>query len=329
MSDASASPRMTSSRLHGAVADADLFYCGRIPRRSFPDGPPRIRRKSAGGQRWRFLPVPAIGGYNRRHAVIREMRATPERVKVWGVIVRTMELWPGSHTQHAWPGPRVRPANAVRPAKRVDGLAFVNGPAGGKASSSQIGPQLVDADIYVASESTTYRLQRAAHHFTHRGPVQPPVRRDVRSYPATGPVQACTRDMMYLKSPVRGLVLLVYETKDIWSFRIMDWPSFPMQRDVHRSSLFHACLRRRPGPCHRLVLCANTGGRMSSATIPATVERLVVVQSFSGPRVSDSSPQALFRPLRHGPASPTQPFEDLDAVRCWAVAFIPCCSHHR
>lgn len=175
---------------------------------------------------------------------LREMRATPERVKVWGMIVRTLELWPSSHTQHAWPGPMVRPANASRranamtPAERADVLALVNGPAVGKASSNQIVPQLVDAAIYVASGSTTYRLQRAAHHFTHRGPVQPPVRRDIPSYLATGPVQACTRDMMYLKSPVRGLLLLQNLTIDIWSLRIMDWPSFPMQRDVHRGSFF-------------------------------------------------------------------------------------------
>lgn len=68
---------------------------------------------------------------------------------------------------------------------------------------------------------------------------------------------------------------------------------------------------------------------MSGATIPSTIERLVVVPSFSGPRVSDSSPQALFRTFRHGPASQTQPFEDLDAVRCWAVAFVPWYSPHR
>jgi hypothetical protein len=68
---------------------------------------------------------------------------------------------------------------------------------------------------------------------------------------------------------------------------------------------------------------------MNGATILATVELLVVLPSFNGPRLIDSDPLALVRTLRHCPAYPTQPFEEIDAVRCLAMAFIPSNSHHR
>jgi hypothetical protein len=68
--------------------------------------------------------------------------------------------------------------------------------------------------------------------------VQLPVCHDVPSHLVTGPAQACTRGMLHLKSPVRGLVLLLHLTKDTLSLGIMDWPSFPTQREVRRASFF-------------------------------------------------------------------------------------------
>lgn len=243
---------------------------------------------------------------------------------VVGVSVRTVERWRGPHPQDARQGPRATPANALTATERADVLALVNSPAYRDASPHQIVPQLADTGVYVASESTMYRLLREARQLAHRGRTQAPVRREVPAHQATGPQQVWSWDITYLKSPVRGVFWYLYLIMDIWSRRIMGWAVHPTQSDAHAAALFTTVCHAHEVTTPGLVLHADNGGPMKGATMLATLERLGVVPSFSRPRVSDDNPysEALFRTLKYCPAFPTQPFLDLDAARAWVTAFV-------
>ena len=248
---------------------------------------------------------------------------------VVGLSVRTVERWRGAHPQDARHGPRATPANALSSTERADVLALVNSPAYRDASPHQIVPQLADAGVYVASESTMYRLLREAHQLTHRGRAQASVRRDVPAHHATGPSQVWSWDITYLKSPVRGVFWYLYVMMDIWSRRIMGWAVHPTQSDAHAATLFTTACHAHAVTTTGLVLHADNGGPMKGATMLATLERLGVIPSFSRPRVSDDNPysEALFRTLKYCPAFPTQPFVDLDAARAWVAAFVTWYNH--
>jgi transposase InsO family protein len=249
---------------------------------------------------------------------------------VVGLSVRTVERWRGAHPQDARHGPRATPANALSTTERADVLALVNSPAYRDASPHQIVPQLADAGVYVASESTIYRLLREASQLAHRGRAQAPVRREVLAHHATGPHQVWSWDITYLKSPVRGEFWYLYLMMDIWSRRIMGWAVHPTQSDAHAAALFTTVCHAHAVSTTGLVLHADNGGPMKGATMLATLERLGVIPSFSRPRVSDDNPysEALFRTLKYCPTFPSQPFVDLEAARAWVTAFVTWYNHH-
>ena len=108
---------------------------------------------------------------------------------VVGLIVRTGEHWRGPHPQDARQGPRSTPASALTTTVRADVPALVNRPAYCDASPHQIVPRLADKGVFVASESTIYRLLRDARQLAHRGREQATVRSEVPAHHATGPQQ--------------------------------------------------------------------------------------------------------------------------------------------
>ena len=246
-----------------------------------------------------------------------------------GLSVRTVERWRGTHPQDAREGPRTSPANALTDVERTAVLALANSPAYRDGSPHQIVPRLADTGVFIASESTIYRLLRDAHQLAHRGRAQAPVRREVPAHDATGPQQVWSWDITYLHSPVRGVFWYLYLIMDIWSRRIMGWAVHPTQSDTHAATLFTTVCHEHVSTPIGLVLHADNGGPMKGATMVSTLERLGVIPSFSRPRVSDDNPysEALFRTLTYCPAFPSQPFHDVEAARAWVTAFVAWYNH--
>lgn len=69
---------------------------------------------------------------------------------------------------------------------------------------TQIVPQLADEGTYLASESTFYRLLRAAKQMAHRLRAKPATSKKPREQMATGPNQVWSWDITYLPGPGRA-----------------------------------------------------------------------------------------------------------------------------
>ena len=220
---------------------------------------------------------------------------------------------------------RPRPTNALSEEERQAVLDVCNLPEYAQLPPSQIVPRLADEGIYLASESTFYRILRAANQVTRRGRAQPP-KKPVRPRPckATGPNQVWSWDITFLAAAIRGSFYRLYMVEDIFSRKIVGWEIHEQESAAHASTLMtKACLREgvQPG---ELILHADNGGPMKGATMLATLQRLGVVPSFSRPSVSDDNPysESLFRTLKYVPHYPDKPFESLEAAREWVHTFV-------
>ena len=129
--------------------------------------------------------------------------------KILGLTARTLQRWGqqgGGDDRRQ--GPKSEPPNKLSVAERQRVLEIVNAPQYCDLSPNQIVPRLADDDLYVASEATMYRILREEELAAHRQRSQPAVRRRPKEHVATGPCQVFSWDITYLRSPVRGQIMI-------------------------------------------------------------------------------------------------------------------------
>lgn len=280
-----------------------------------------------------------MGGRGRRHGRgerqvildgIAQAQASGARLsracELVGLSARTIERWredPGREDGRH--GPRLRPGNALTPREEARLVAVMTSPEYGCLSPKQLVPKLADEGIYLASESTMYRLQ---HRLQLRARPRPSTRTDVSRattvHMATAPEQVWSWDITYLPTTIRGRYLYLYLVIDVWSRRIVGWRVHDQESaDLAAEMIRHVCEHEGVDP-DGLVLHSDNGKPMRGSTMVATLQWLGIVPSFSRPHVSDDNPysEALFRTLKHGPTYPSRPFHDLNAARQWVTRFV-------
>jgi putative transposase len=221
-------------------------------------------------------------------------------------------------------GPRNSPTNKLSTAERRRILELVNSEEFQNLSPKQIIPRLADKGVYVASESTIYRLMREEGQLAHRASSKPATKRPKVEHVATRPNQVWSWDITYLRGPIRGAFLYLYLVVDIFSRRIMGWEICDEESMDRAATLIKcACAANGVDP-NGLVLHSDNGGPMKGSTMLATLQWLGIVPSFSRPRVSDDNAfsEALFRTLKYRPSYPANGFASLDAARAWVTQFV-------
>ncbi|MGK4003595.1 DDE-type integrase/transposase/recombinase [Sorangium sp. So ce1036] len=199
-----------------------------------------------------------------------------------GLSARTVARWraeAGGEDGRA--GPRHAPLHELTEAerRRIDetahSLDFRN------LSPKQIVPRPADRGVYVASESSFYRVLREQGLLAHRNPARPARVHRPRALVARRPNQVWCWDITYLRSAVRGALYFLYLIVDIYSRKIVGW-SVEIEASMLAAARLveQACGREGVGSgC--LVLHADNGGPMKGSTMLATLQRLGVVPSFS------------------------------------------------
>ena len=240
--------------------------------------------------------------------------------EVIGISPRTLQRWrlpATAEDQRA--GPRTSPQNKLTAAERKRVLEVANSEEFRNTSPNQIVPRLADKGVYVASESTMYRVLREEGQLTHRSPTKPRTVRPKMEHVASGPNQVWSWDITYLRGPVRGSFLYLYLVVDVFSRRIMGWDICEEESMEKASELIlRTCAMNGVDP-DGLVLHSDNGGPMKGSTMLATLHRLGIVASFSRPRVSDDNAysEAMFRTLKYRPGYPTTGFDSMAAAVEW------------
>jgi putative transposase len=245
--------------------------------------------------------------------------------QILGLTARALQRWSrqdGGEDRRR--GPRSEPPNKLTDHERQQVLDIVNAPQYCDLSPHQIVPLLADEGLYVASESTMYRILREEKLTAHRQRSKPATVRRPAAHVATGPDQVFSWDITYLCSPVRGSFFYLYLILDVWSRKIMGAKVYREESMERAAELFEAtCCRHELDP-EGIVLHADNGGPMKGSTMLATLRHLGVVASFSRPGVSDDNPysEALFRTLKGRPEYPSSCFASLEAAILWVESFV-------
>lgn len=101
---------------------------------------------------------------------------------------------------------RPEPANKLSSQERERLLSVFHLPAFQSIPPSQVVPALADEGLYLASESTCYRVLHKANQQHERGPARQRERRSKPAeYVATGPNQTWCWYVTWLKGPGRGM----------------------------------------------------------------------------------------------------------------------------
>jgi len=241
-----------------------------------------------------------------------------------GLSVRSIQRWRLSPQDRRTQVQRAAPPNRLTDAERQAVLDAANRPGYASLTPHQIVPKLADEGVYLASESTFYRVLKAAGQGQRRGRARAPQRRALTTHCARGPNQVWCWDITWMPTTVRGRYFYWYMMKDIYSRKLVMNEVWEQESAEHASVLLaKGCLRERIAG-RPLVLHSDNGSAMKGATMRAAMIDLGVQPSFSRPRVSNDNAfaESLFRTAKYCALWPEQPFDTLEAARDWVQRFV-------
>jgi putative transposase len=242
-----------------------------------------------------------------------------------GVNLRTIERWEKENgLQDKRKQAEHSPANKLTEEQRSMILEVANRGVYQSLPPCKIVPMLADEGVYIASESTFYRVLREANQLAHRQRSRPSTHSKPTAYSAGGANEIWSWDITYLPTQVAGLYFYMYVIMDIFSRKIVGWSLHEAQSADYASLLIkQACLDEKIA--HDLVLHSDNGSPMKGLTMRAMLEILGVIPSFSRPSVSDDNPysESLFKTLKYRPTFLLlTKFEAIINARMWCEKLV-------
>lgn len=195
-------------------------------------------------------------------------------------------------------------------AKEYDGL-----------SPHEIVPVLAEKSIYLASESTFYRVLRAEGVLRRSRKIERKADAEPEVLVAGKVNQLWSWDISYLKTSVRGSYFYLYLFMDIYSRAITGWEIHENEDGAKAARLLETLVGR--WGAHGVLLRSDNGSPMRSMHMLSTLRRLGVVPSFSKPSVSNDNPysESLFKTIKYTAGYPGA-FETIEEAKIWMTAFV-------
>ncbi len=209
---------------------------------------------------------------------------------------------------------------------------MANEPRFAEVPPARIIPALADEGVYLASESSFYRVLRAHGQSGHQGRAKAPqAGRPPTTHVARGPGEVWCWDVTYLPSRVAGRWYYLYLIMDLYSRKVVAWEVHDSDEADHAARLLkHAALAEGlHAATNKPVLHGDNGATLKATTVLAMLHWLGIDPSYSRPRVSDDNAyaEALFRTAKYRQAYPAGGFPDEQSAREWAGAFMHWYNH--
>ena len=183
---------------------------------------------------------------------------------------------------------------------------------------------LLDEGVYLGSQSTFYRLLRAAgetgerrRQATHPAAVKPEL-------VATAPIEVWSWDITKLHGPAKWTYYYLYVILDIYSRYVVGWMLATRESAALAEVLIKQTCAKQGIGRGQLTIHADRGSSMTSKPVAFLLADLGVTQSHSRPHVSNDNPfsEAQFKTLKYRPDFPAR-FPSIEAARAHCEAFFP------
>lgn len=224
---------------------------------------------------------------------------------------------------------RFQPA-ALSAAEREHVLEVLHSDRFADAAPAQVWATLLDEGVYLASESTFYRLLRSVHgevrerraQATHPARVKPELI-------ATKPNQVWSWDITKLHGPAKWTYFYLYVVMDVYSRKAVGWMVATRETADLAEALLAETIAAEKVPAGQLTIHSDNGTSMASKTVALLLADLGVVKSHSRPRVSNDNPfsEALFKTVKYCPAFP-KTFASLGQARGFCASFFDAYNNH-
>ena len=190
---------------------------------------------------------------------------------------------------------------------------------------------MLDEGTYLGSQSTFYRLLRAAgetrerrRQATHPAAVKPELA-------AEGPNQVYSWDITKLHGPAKWTYYHLYVILDIYSRYAVGWMVATRESAALAEKLIAATCAKQGIGRGQLTVHADRGSSMTSRPVAFLLADLGITQSHSRPHVSNDNPfsEAQFKTLKYRPYFPAQ-FTSIEHARAHCQDFFRWYNHeHR
>ncbi len=249
--------------------------------------------------------------------------------KELGISQRTLQRWRSDATPLEDQRPfatRPTPRNKLSEEETRAVVEVANQPEFQSLPPSQIVPILADREIYLASESTFYRVLKAHNMQHHRGRSKKPSSKPISTHCATAANQVWMWDITWLPGPAKGIYYYLYLILDLFSRKIIAWDIWLEESAENASILVRRGVlsEQRTALAEPLILHSDNGSPMKGASLLETLYSLGITPSRSRPRVSNDNAYAesIFRTCKYRPSYPAFGFADLTQARKWVLAFV-------
>lgn len=244
---------------------------------------------------------------------------------ILGISLKTYKRWKKGNLEDNRKGPLSVPKNKLSKEEQKAVLDTCNSQEFRNSPPSQIVPELLSRSVYIASESTFYRILKKEKMLTHRlNSKFPTTKAKPTPLVATGINQVWTWDITYLASTVRGRFFYLYLVLDIYSRKIIGAVVHEKESAELAGILAREIAAREGVKFGELTLHSDNGSPMKGATMLATLHDLGIQPSFSRPSVSNDNPysESMFRTLKYRPEYPDKPFASVTEAQHWVDTFI-------
>jgi transposase InsO family protein len=244
-----------------------------------------------------------------------------------GLSIRTYQRWRelGDIGEDGRPAAqRPQPTHKLSPEERQQVLDVCHEPRFADLPPTQIVPRLADEGVYLASESTFYRILDEAKENNHRGRSRARTTSQPKRHVATGPNCVWCWDVTYLPSEVRGVFFYLFAIIDLYSRKLVAWEVHERETGEEAAMLIERACWREHLRGQPLILHSDNGAAQKAYTLKAKLEALGITPSHSRPGVSDDNPhiESWFRTVKYMPSYPARGFQTIAAARQWTQRFV-------
>jgi len=242
-----------------------------------------------------------------------------------GLSARTYQRWCKQAEDKRVTAQKAEPKNKLSKVEKDKIIAYCISDEFIHLPPGQIVPILADRHIYLASESSFYRVLKEQGMLKHRGRAKPrKVTKKPTTHIAKGANEVWSWDITYLPGPVKGTYYYLYLIMDIYSRKVVAYEVHDRESAELAAVLIEQAVIKEQCHLRPLVLHSDNGSPMKAQTMLEKLYQLGITPSRGRPRVSNDNPfsESLFRTLKYGPTWPNRGFKTLQASRVWVKGFV-------